>query len=73
MSGSFISEVKNKEVEYVEVDRQKSKKSPGEGNRHEAFLGLPCSGSRLYDLWFFPIFSFKQTRGGSDNTVFSSA
>ena len=24
-----------------------------------------CSGSRLYDLWFFPIFSFKQTRGGS--------
>ena len=21
--------------------------------------------SRLYDLWFFPIFSFKQTLGGS--------
>ena len=28
-------------------------------------LILNCSGSRLYDLWFFPIFSFKQTRGGS--------
>ena len=27
--------------------------------------GIHCSGSRLYDLWFFPIFSFKQTRGGS--------
>ena len=28
-------------------------------------LILNCSGSRLYDLCFFPIFSFKQTRGGS--------
>ena len=26
-------------------------------------LGLMHCG--LYDLWFFPIFSFKQTRGGS--------
>ena len=26
----------------VEVDRQKSKKSPEGRNRKEAFLGLPC-------------------------------
>ena len=28
-------------------------------------LSVHCSGGRLYDQWFFPIFSFKQTRGGS--------
>ena len=34
-------------------------------HRRHRWQGIHCSGSRLYDLKFFPIFSFKQTRGGS--------
>ena len=29
-----------------------------------------CSGTRLYDMCFFPIFLFKQTRGGSYHRLY---